>query len=644
MLIELLVVWTFTERWQDPVDDRISEDRFNADLWAFNTDTRQVDYKPYPLGGYYNQWTGEGTRDERPVDYSRPTDEEFFSYVEGATRYGYYHDGNGGFTIVTSGLVVDYFVVLATCFGSSTGQITVAPSGTAGPYTYQWADGPTTQNRGLVKAGQYTVTVTDVPTGVRATQQIMVGQNPRIEVLVRKTDNNVVLEVSGGMPPYTYAWDDGSAAAARESLEPGIYQCVITDAVGCSQTVEVTIEGYRFYWSGNPITLSLDAGQDYRDDPGTKPDLTFLVEVWLEEVYGSEAFVQIGTVLEQPADRDGRTVFQVEELLDAYLDYHVPAVGQAAITQATPLFRRFYLKYAENYGEPVVRDATTVLTQNFVLRGGLSRYEAVTRTYQDSYRPLVRPFLTWQPNDKAVYQDQPEFLYYLVDSSVTDFEWRLRVRYDDDSTQERTVATQEAVQRFEVYCLPAGFAQLGLADSEERHVVGWDLWVSSTAGAAQTETRRYQLDRRPVRQCRYLVHANSLGGMDTVAMVGEGQLDAEVAGEEVERSPVPFPDPLLGDQLVLDRTLRPVLKLAGGVCDNSREWLATLQELLLSRRVLLLTGPRWQPVTVKAQTTTIRKDGENVQTLDIILQLPRERFYTPRLGAAAVTRQDLLLP
>ncbi|UOR06750.1 SprB repeat-containing protein [Hymenobacter aerilatus] len=643
MLIDLKIVYTFYESWRDPQDDRISEDRYWGATWRFDTVTRKVVYQE--RGTNYARWTGEGAQDDYPLDYYRPTDKEVFAFTEGDKRYAYFHDGEGDVVLQEAGIFVDFDVVQATCFGGNTASIVLAVSGTDGPYTYQWADGPTTKDRSLVKGGvQYTVTVTDVPTGMRKTVRIDAGQNPRIEVLVRKTDNNLVLEVSGGVAPYTYAWEDGATTAAREGLAPGIYQCEITDAVGCSQTVDVTIEGFRFYWSGNPITLSLDAGSEYRDDPATKPDLTFLCEVWLEEVYGSGVFVQIGTVLEQPADRDGRTVFQVEELLDAYLDYYVPAVWQATITQATPLFRRFYLQYAEVFGEPPVRDAATVLTQNFVLRGGLSRYEGVARTYQDSYRPLVRPFLTWQPNDKAVYLDQPEFLYYLVDSAVTEFELRLRVRYDDDSTEERTVATQEGVARFEVYCLPAGFQQLGLADTEERHVVGWEVWVSSTTGTAQTETRRYQLDRRPVRQRRYLVYANSLGGMDTVAMTGEGQLDAEVVGEEVERSPVPFPDPLLDDQLVLDRTLRPVLKLAGGVRDNSREWLAAQQELLLSRRVLLLTGPRWQPVVVKAQTTTIRKEGENVQTLELVLQLPRERFYTPRLGATAVTRHDLLLP
>ena len=620
-------------------DDRTGYDVYDVSGWSFNDQTRQVEYYHGEQQVDPGQSPGE--------DYSRPTDDEFFVYVSGPTRIGYFHNGQGGVTPVPTTLTLSYQVITATCYGSSTGAIDLTVSGMAGPFAYAWSTGATTQDVGLLKAGSYSVTVTDVPSGAQATQTVAVGQNPRLDVLVRKTENNVRLEVSGGVGPYAYAWDDAPQLTAPErgGLGPGVYRCTITDAAGCTASVDVLIDDNRFYFSGNPITLSLDAGAEYRLDPTTKPGLTFLCEVWLEPVYGSDEFVQVGTVLEQPADREGRTVFQVEELLDAYLDYHLPAVGQAVISPAAPLFRRFYLQYAENYGLVPARDATTVLAQHFVLRGGLSLPEHVAQTYQAAYRPAVRPFLTWQPNDKPTYADQPEFLYYLVDAAPQTFAVSVRLRYADGTTEQRSRGSVTPTSRYEVYCLPAGFQQLGLSDvSAERYVVSWEVWVSNGYGRALTEVRRYLLDRQPVRQRRYLLFANSLGGMDTVALTGEGQLDADVAGDELERAPVPFPDPLLGDQQVLDRTLRPVLKLAGGLRDNSAEWLASAQELLLSRRVLLLAGPRWVPVVVKAKTTPIRKDGETFQTLDVELQLPRDRFYTPRLGATAVTRQDLLLP
>ncbi|WP_400194043.1 SprB repeat-containing protein [Hymenobacter sp. B81] len=551
-------------------------------------------------------------------------------------------------------VVVEPQVTVATCFGSATGLIElVVSNGTTGQYTYAWSGSAvTTRTRAALAAGVYPVTVTDA-SGASTTLAVEVGQNPRIDVLVTSSDNGATLTVTGGVAPYTYLWSDGATTAGRSGLAPGEYACTVTDAVGCSQLVSgVRINGYRYYFSRNPIPLVLDAGDAYRADPATKPGLTFVCEVWLELVYGSGEFVLIGAPLEQPADRDGRTVFLVQELLDAYLEQHVPAVGQASISRAEGLFRRFYLKHAEVFGTPPVRGAVTTLDPHVVTLGGLSTYEAVSRRFFDSYQPAVKPFFTWQLNDQLVARDQPEFLYFQVPLLPTPaFRQRLQVRYSDGTTTTTTVATQADVARYEVYCLPAGFAQLGLRDTAVRHVLGWEVWVEDENGVAQSERRRYVLDHRPVAQRRFVLYANSLGGMNTAALIGEAQLDAELTGEEAERAAVPFPDPLQGDTWVLDRVLRPMLKLTSGAQDNSRAWLAAQQDLLLSRRTFLLHQGRWVPGVLKPKTTPLRKEGEFIATLEFDFQLPRERHYTPALPAVpaglpvpAVSRPDLLLP
>ena len=101
----------------------------------------------------------------------------------------------------------------------------------------------------------------------------------------------------------------------------------VTDARGATQQVSVTIDLYRYYWSKNPVTLTLDAGQAYRDDPSTKPNLSFLCEVWAAEVYRSNHFVRLGGTQEQPADAQGRTVFDAQALLDGFLQEHLPALN-----------------------------------------------------------------------------------------------------------------------------------------------------------------------------------------------------------------------------------------------------------------------------------------------------------------------------
>ncbi|WP_210519888.1 hypothetical protein [Hymenobacter terricola] len=527
----------------------------------------------------------------------------------------------------------------AGIFGTATGRIDlVASNGTDGVYGYTWGDGgPATASRTALPAGAYACTVRDT-SGASTQVTAVVGQDARLDVLLTTTGNVVALVVSGGRAPYAYAWNDGLTTPTRTGLAVGTYTCTVTDAVGASRQVSVVVEPYRFYWSKNAIALALDAGPAYRLDPTTKPNLSFLCEVYVEPAYLSGAFVQVGAASEQPADRAGRTTFEVQALLDAYVAEHLPDLNQHTISRADALFRRFYLRYTERFGEPAVTSAAfSTQAQHFVVQGGLDFFEAAAGTWFGSYQAGAQPFLTWEPNDKRVLPAQPEYLYFMVNSFALDtFQQRVRLRYADGSTQERVQETRTGAARYEVYCLPAGFAQLGLTLGAA--VVGWDVYVTDAAGVPVSEVRRYLLDTSyvPEEQQRFFLYANSLGGVSTFACRGQAKRTLDVKEEAADRALPAGYDALLGDVQVLEKVGQPVLAVSSGPL--RREQLLAAQDLALSRRVVLQRGGQYWPGKLKPQTVPVADEAEALPVLEFEFWLPRQRQFAPRLPVSAAGR------
>ncbi|TPG71975.1 hypothetical protein [Hymenobacter nivis] len=543
----------------------------------------------------------------------------------------------------------------ALAFGTATGSADVyITDGDAQPHTFVWADdlslpanqGPATlYQRDKLKAGTYRCTIT-ATSGASLVLPVVVKSDARFEVAVNTTATTAQLVPSGGLAPYAFLWeDDGSTGPGRTGLATGTYKCRVQDARGTTLDVVVVLSPFHFYFGRNPITLAVDAGDDYRADPTTKPDLSFLCEVWLEKEYGSNVFEQVGTTVEQPADRDGRSVFQVEALLVAFLDYHVPAPASTAVERAAPLFRRFFLKHAEFFGGVAVPAVT--LERSYVLLGGLGFYENRARTWFTAYQAQVKPFLTWEPPVKAVLRDQPEFLYFMVTGGAPAFRCQVRVHFSDGTEQLVAHGGADDALDFEVYCLPVGYAALRLAElaGAGPAVLWWEVFVTSPDRATVlSETRRFELDARTFPKRRYFLFATSLGGMATYAATGEAQLDGETTGQEAALTLAPDYDPLAGDTAVQGRVLRPVVKAASG--PRTRAQMLASQDLLLSKRVLLLShdGQRWQPGYIKAKTSSLFDESKAVQTQEFEFYLPAERLYTPALGPAQVTYATIFQP
>ena len=190
------------------------------------------------------------------------------------------HDSIGAFsttfTISTSQqFSVSVSSINASNFGACNGSATATPSSTAlAPYTFLWSTGQTTSSISNLCAGYYQVTVTDVNGyGVTTTTQIyqpsdsafvdpsFVLTTTATNVTVNGTnicDGTATVTATGGTPPYTYSWSNGSTSTTISGLCSNVYYITVNDNAGQSTSSVVYISEPSIVITNPVVTTPVD--------------------------------------------------------------------------------------------------------------------------------------------------------------------------------------------------------------------------------------------------------------------------------------------------------------------------------------------------------------------------------------------------
>lgn len=149
-------------------------------------------------------------------------------------------------TFASAQISISFDLTEPSCHNLPTGSITANATGGAGGYTYAWSNGQTTQTISGIKAGIYSVTVTDAND---ATAEASVELTEPDEVLVDITADAcgspivITAQGSGGVGgPYTYKWGTGDRTASITVTESGQYCVTVTDANSCGRISCITVE------------------------------------------------------------------------------------------------------------------------------------------------------------------------------------------------------------------------------------------------------------------------------------------------------------------------------------------------------------------------------------------------------------------
>ncbi len=161
----------------------------------------------------------------------------------------------------------DLVVQPEDCSGACSGSAVVQPVGGTPGYTYVWSPEPgagqgTNAVTGLCSGTTYEVTIGDANL-CDTTISFLVPPYLPIDPLFTSTavtcsgscDGTATLAPTGGQGPFSFLWvpepGNGQGSAQGTGLCEGVYEVTVTDATGCSSSVEILIT--------SPALLAVDA-------------------------------------------------------------------------------------------------------------------------------------------------------------------------------------------------------------------------------------------------------------------------------------------------------------------------------------------------------------------------------------------------
>lgn len=127
------------------------------------------------------------------------------------------------------------------CYGNHTGRIDFEASGGTTPLIYNWSNGQMVSSLSNLIAGEYIVTITDY-NNCTLSAEFEITQPEELELHIYSNDidcygnNNgsILLNITGGVSPYSFEWSNGQYSQNLENLIHGTYIVTVGDANGCS--------------------------------------------------------------------------------------------------------------------------------------------------------------------------------------------------------------------------------------------------------------------------------------------------------------------------------------------------------------------------------------------------------------------------
>jgi len=137
--------------------------------------------------------------------------------------------------------VSEIIITDVSCPGAEDGQAEIVVEGGSGDFSFDWSCSSSTESIATgLSGGNCQVTITDNESGLEVERNFNINENDPVTISPSITDDlaadgsgEIILNPSGGTPPYTFNWSNESTDEDQNNLSVGLYFVTITDDEGC---------------------------------------------------------------------------------------------------------------------------------------------------------------------------------------------------------------------------------------------------------------------------------------------------------------------------------------------------------------------------------------------------------------------------
>lgn len=369
---------------------------------------------------------------------------------------------------------------------------------------------------------------------------------------------------------------------------------------------------YQVCFSRNPVAYKLQTNTALATQ-GLKIDVRLMFRR-----FGANDFIQQIAISLVP-DSSGIAEIDFSKVLDSLVDYSLPAITTAVPERAFDQVGEFYVGYREittAAPNPVwTTDSSTIR----VIKGGLP-YE---KWQGPNYFINNNGVLTWQKTGRLIGPTEKAWYTYLHlgTNNQANMAAKVNLYFTDGTVQTNAVTINfpdTAVPKYGIYRIPVG-AQLALKDVQPAKTIHY-YTVRIVANTTDlTVAFKYIVDYRGNYSRITLYYLNSLGGLDSIRLLGE--LGKKVAYDRQ------FSEKTLGGKYYstteiasMQENIKNVEQVtysgSVGLMDDEDQY-DRIRDLMISTKVQMIKFNRWAPVLVTNNSVDMGTNSDPVKDFPV---------------------------